>query len=118
LAVESRLGRKVPAPLKSWLALVGYGDADQALSFRSEWLERVDEGELKGALRFAQDVLGNFYAFAPDNERIVFFSRSEPAYAVLAPSFEAFLGELERRDFKIVDWVESLELAPYAWSAA
>lgn len=117
-ALEARVGRTLPASLKSWLTQVGFGDIDQSLSFRSEWVEPVQEGQLKGGLRFAQDELGNFYAFGPDSVRIVFFSRSEPAYAVIAPSLEAFLSELERRDFKIIDWVESLELEPYAWSAA
>lgn len=117
-AAAARVGRALSPALKSWLTLVGYGDIDRSLSFRSEWLEPVEAGELKGGLRFAQDELGNFYAIGPDNERVVFFARSEPAYAVLAPSFEAFLCELERRDFKVIDWVQSLELAPYAWSAA
>lgn len=116
--VERRIGRSLPLDLKAWLLRVGYGDIDQALSFRNEWFQPVEEGEHKGGFIFAQDELGNFYACPRDDGRVVFFSRSEPAYAVIAPSFDAFLSELERRDYKIVDWMESATLSPYAWSAA
>jgi len=117
VAIEQRVGRPLPADLKSWLVFVGYGDIDRALSFRSEWFQPIDQGELKGGCRFAQDELGNFYAFEPTNERVVLFTRSEPAYAVLAPSFQAFLTELESRDYKVTEWMESVQLSPYAWSA-
>ncbi len=84
--------------------MVGYGDIDEDLSFRAEWFKDVDRGEAKGAAMYAQDTLGNFYAYAPGDERIILFSRSSPEYAILAPSFRAFMEELERRDFKEMDW--------------
>ena len=116
--LEKRVGRGLPEDLKSWLILVGFGDIDEALSLRNEWIQPVDQGELRGGFLFAQDELGNFYACAPHNGRIVFFSRSEAAHAVLAPSFRAFMEELERRDYTIIDWVSAVKLDPYAWSDA
>ena len=115
--VERRLHSKLPADLKAWLLMVGYGDIDEDLSFRAEWFKDVDRGEAKGAVMYAQDTLGNFYAYAPGDERIILFSRSSPEYAILAPSFRAFMEELERRDFKVMDWVESVALLPYDWGA-
>lgn len=117
-ATSQRIGRPIPPDFASWLTLVGYGDIDQTLSFRSEWFQPVQEGELRGGLLFAQDEVGNFYAFGPTGEAVVFFSRTEPTHAVLASSFREFLVELERRDYKLIDWVDSLEMLPYAWTAA
>ncbi|WP_194792882.1 SMI1/KNR4 family protein [Caenimonas koreensis] len=115
--VESRLGISLPASLVSWLATVGFGDIDEDLSFRAEWFSVVEQGELKSAVLFAQDTLGNFYGYLPVNERIVFFSRSEPGYAFLAQNFREFLEELERRDWRVMNWVESIQLRPYRWAA-
>jgi hypothetical protein len=36
---------------------------------------------------------------------------------VLAPDFNSFLKELERRNFKILEWTESIELSPCDWNA-
>ena len=116
-ALEQRVCCLLPPDLKAWLSLAGYGDIDQTFSIRNEWFQPVRNGELKGGCRFAQDELGNFYAFGPAHERLMFFSRSEPGYAVLAPSFQEFLTELERRNFKILEWVDSVKLSPYTWSA-
>jgi hypothetical protein len=116
-AIEARVGRRLPEDLRAWLAEVGFGDIDDALSFRNEWFQPVVEGELAGGFRFAQDELGNFYACGPEGERVVFFSRSEPAYAVLVSSFRAFLEELERRDYKVTGWAQSVKLSPYSWAA-
>ena len=115
--VESKLGLPLPSSLAAWLAAIGFGDIDEDLSFRAEWFSVVEQGELKGAVLFAQDTLGNFYGYHPANERIGFFSRSEPGYAVLAQNFREFIEELERRDWKIMDWVESTPLLPYEWAA-
>jgi len=115
--VEREVDARLPADLKAWLLAAGYGDIDGDLSFRAEWFKRVDRGEAKGAVMFAQDTLGNFYAFTRQEERIILFSRSSPEYAVLASGFRAFLEELERRDFKVMDWVESVALLPYDWDA-
>lgn len=115
--VEGALGAPLPSSLTAWLAAVGFGDIDEDLSFRADWFSVVEQGELKGAVFFAQDTLGNFYGYHPVNERIVFFSRSESGYAVLASNFREFLEELERLDWKIMDWVESIPLLPYEWAA-
>ena len=113
--VEAKV-KELPSDLEAWLLAVGYGDIDGDLSFRAEWFNEVDRGDAKGAVIFAQDILGNFYAYAPERE-IIFFSRSTPEYAILAPSFREFMEELERRDFKVMDWVESIVLLPYHWGA-
>jgi len=115
--IEERTRQRLPEDLRSWLLAVGFGDIDGVLSFRKEWFELVEEGELKGGFRFAQDELGNFYACPPGEARVIFFSRSEPAYATLAPTFREFLEELERRDYKVIEWAESVEWIPYAWTA-
>ena len=116
-AAESHVGRALPVDLTVWLLLVGFGDIGGHLGFCKEFFAPVTDGELKGGAQFAQDILGNLYAFPPEGECVVFFSRSEPGYAEMAPSFRIFLEELERRDYKITDWVDSLKLLPYAWSA-
>ena len=115
--VEGKLGVPLSSSLAAWLAAVGFGDIDEDLSFRAEWFSVVEQGELKGAVLFAQDTLGNFYGYHPSNERIVFFSRSEPGYAVLAQNLREFLEELERRDWRIMGWVESIPLLSYEWTA-
>ena len=117
-AAEARVGRALPEDLKSFLSLVGFGDVGEDLGFRKEFFSSVEEGQFKEGTQFAQDILGNFYAFPPDDGRVLFFSRSEPGFTVLAPSFLAFLEELQRRDYKLIEWVDSVELSPYAWSAA
>jgi hypothetical protein len=116
--IKARLGTQLPADLKAWLVTVGFGDIDGALSFRDEWFQPIEAGQLRGGFRFAQDELGNFLATARAGSAVEFISRSEPGYAALAPTFEAFLQELERRDYRIMDWVQTLKLAPYAWTAA
>ncbi|HSV48107.1 MAG TPA: SMI1/KNR4 family protein [Ramlibacter sp.] len=117
-ALEESIGCSLPADMRSWLTIVGFCNIDDDLSFRPEWFRRIEDGQLKGSVLFAQDTLGNFYGYVPAEGAIVFFSRSEPAYAVLAPSFREFLGSLQKRDYKIMDWVESLTLAPYEWNSA
>jgi hypothetical protein len=115
---QSSAGVELPPELKEFLARAGFGDIAQELSFRAEWFSPVESGGLKGAALFAQDVLGNFYGFVPGDGRIVFFSRSEPGYAVVAEGFDQFVEELERRDYKLVEWVRELSLQPYAWQSA
>lgn len=105
---EERIGAPLPSELRSWLLSVGFGDIDEELSFRREWLARIESGELKGSARFAQDILGNFYAFDTGG-RIFLLSRSEPVVAVMAKSFLGFVDELVRRDYRLVDWVNTLE---------
>ncbi|WP_428415729.1 SMI1/KNR4 family protein [Methylibium sp.] len=114
---EQKLGTALPTDLRAWLLLVGYGDINEGLSFRFEWLKLVESGELRGAVMFAQDALGNFYAWTTPGERILFFSRSESKYAVLAHNFRDFMKELERRDYDVLAWVEALACQPYEWDA-
>jgi SMI1/KNR4 family protein SUKH-1 len=116
-ALEEATGCSLPLDMREWLAIVGFCNVDDDLSFRPEWFRRIDQGQLEGALLFAQDTLGNFYGYVPADGSIVFFSRSEPAFAVLAPSFRGFLERLESRNFKVMEWVESLTLASYDWQA-
>ena len=116
--VQHYLGSSSPPDLIEFLAAAGYGDIGEELAFRAEWFKPVESGQLKGAVQFAQDILGNFYAVVPGSGRIIFFSRSEPAYAVLAASFRAFMEELARREYKIIEWVDSLSLQPYEWQSA
>ena len=112
-------GASLPADLNEFLECLGFGDiADDELSFRREWFSAVEFGSLKGAaVLFAQDVLGNFYAFVPPTSRIVYFSRGESGYAELAPSFTSFMEELQRRQYELLKWVDSLDLVPYDWNA-
>jgi hypothetical protein len=111
--LEGKIGVTLAEDLKAWLLAVGYGDVDEALSFRYDWFSLIREGHLSGAVIFAQDDLGNFYAFSPFGGSILFFERSAPEYATVAASFRAFMEELERRDFKLGEWMDSLTLEPY-----
>ncbi|MHA6889849.1 hypothetical protein [Ralstonia pseudosolanacearum] len=79
-SLERKIGIPVPIYLCDWLLSVGYGDIDEGLSFREEWFTPIEKGQLKGGARFAQDILGNFYAF-DSSGRIYFLSRSEPVFA-------------------------------------
>jgi hypothetical protein len=117
-AAEERVGRALPEDLTSFLSLVGFGDVGEDLGFRREFIVTITEGQFAGGMQFAQDILGNFYAFSPSDGSVLFFSRSEPGFAVLAPSFLAFLTELQQREYKLIVWVDSLQLSPYVWSAA
>lgn len=112
--LEEEIGATLPIDLRNWLLALGYGDIDEELSFRREWLANIESGQLKGNARFAQDVLGNFYAF--DSSGCIFFlSRSEPVFAAMSKSFLGFIEELVRRDYKLVDWVNTLETQKYEW---
>lgn len=113
MRIEGRVRAPLPEALRTWLRALGYGDLDQALSFRYDWFQVVEYGHLSGAVIFAQDDLGNFYAYAPADGSVVVFSRSSRAYAVLAPSFMGFIEELERRDFKLGRWVDGVHLLLY-----
>ena len=117
VGIESEISTGLPNDLREWLLEVGYGDINENLSFRQEWFRPVEQGHLRGAIVFAQDGLGNFYAFSPADESIIFFSRSAPEYAILAPSFRSFVEQLERRDFKLNQWTDALAMSPYSWTA-
>jgi len=111
--IEQKVGAPLPEDLKAWLLRVGYGDVDETLSFRYDWFHPIEEGQLKGAVIFAQDDLGNFYTYMPKVGSIHYFARSSPEYATVAQSFSAFMEELEHRDFKLSEWMDSLALLPY-----
>jgi hypothetical protein len=115
--IESAVGAPLPEDLKAWLLAVGYGDVDETMSFRYDWFHTIEQGQLSGAVIFAQDDLGNFYACSPNNGSIHFFERSASEYATVAPSFHAFMEELERRDFKLGEWMDGLSLLRYDGNA-
>jgi hypothetical protein len=112
--LEEEIGTPIPSDLRKWLLAVGYGDIDEELSFRRDWFARIESGELKGSARFAQDILGNFYAF-DSSGRIYYLCRSEPVFAEISKGFLEFVDELARRDYKLVDWVGTLETQKYEW---
>jgi hypothetical protein len=116
--IETRVGTDLPAELKAWLLMVGFGDIGDVLSFRDEWFQAIEQGPLRGGFQFAQDELGNFLGSPRAEGTVAFLSRSVHGYAVLAPTLEAFLQELERRNYEAAEWFQSVELAPYAWTAA
>lgn len=113
-SVEEKIGVPIPVSLRAWLLAVGYGDVDEEISFREEWFAPIDRGQLKGGVRFAQDLLGNFYAF-DSSGRIYFLSRSEPVFAAISNDFLEFIEELVRRDYKIGEWIDAVETKRYDW---
>lgn len=62
-ALEAQLGVALPEPLQAWLLAAGYGNLDDELSLHCAWFAPIEKGELAGGAMFAQDILGNFYAF-------------------------------------------------------
>ena len=110
--IERQIGCALPSELRAWLLQAGYGDINGELSFRRDWFRNHDKGALAGNVFFAQDILGNFYAFEPRSGAISFFSRTAPEYGRMSSDFARFMEELERRDFKLEQWVDSLELLP------
>jgi hypothetical protein len=111
--VGARLKVDLPDELIQFLTEFGFGDINEQLSFRKEWLTKVEGGPLTGHLIFGQDELGNFYTADPRLGVIHFLSRSEPGCCRLASHFGEFLDEAARRGFKIVDWAEAQPLVPY-----
>jgi len=113
-ALEKIILIQIPVDLRDWLLAVGYGDINEEISFREEWFTAIERGQLKGGAIFAQDILGNFYAFNPLG-RIYYLSRSAPVFAAIAKDFFDFVEELIRRDYKLVDWINTLETQRYEW---
>jgi len=113
--VEVKVGATLPASLRAWLVAAGYGDICEVLSFRSEWFNSIDRGELQGHVMFAQDEVGNFYSFSPIDGAIHFICRSAPEFAMMATDFGSFLEEFERRNFQLQAWTDSLKALPYNW---
>ena len=115
-SLEQRIGCRLPADMRFWLTTIGFCDIGDELSIRPEWFCAVDQGHLKGAVMFAQDTLGSFYAFVPDDGRIVFFARFQHGYAELSEDFRGFLQQLAACDFNVLHWVGTIPLMPYDWS--
>jgi hypothetical protein len=115
--LEQKLGVAFPPSLKSWLLRAGFGDINEQLSFRAEWFNRVDRGQLEGHVIFAQDDCGNFYAYSPDSGAIFFIRRSAHEYAQIATEFSEFLGAFEQHRFELQDWTDKLQVMPYDWTA-
>jgi hypothetical protein len=115
LALEKGMGVVMPDDLRAWLVAVGYGDLSDQLSFRKEWIAPIEIGQLKGGARFAQDVLGNFYAFGSSGGTIYYLARSEAVFAPIATSFLGFIEELVRRDYDLANWIGTLETQKYEW---
>lgn len=112
--LQIEIGVQLPHDLGNWLVELGYGDIDEKISFRKEWFTAIKSGQLTGGVLFAQDELGNFYAF-DSSGRIYYLSRSQPVFAVMSNSFLEFMKELMRRDYELEDWVNTLETNSYAW---
>ncbi|WP_431260870.1 SMI1/KNR4 family protein [Roseateles chitinivorans] len=114
MALQQTVGSDLPAQLLEWLGHVGYGDLGDELSFREGWFTRISTGELTGAVIFAQDILGSFYAVDAMG-RVYYFPRFESTFAFVADHFQSFMEELVRRDYKLIAWMDTLKTAPYAW---
>jgi hypothetical protein len=115
--VGQRLQLAIPDDLVKLLLYLGFGDVNEELSFRKEWLTKVQGGPLAGHLIFAQDDRGNFYSADPHSEAIYFLSRSEFGYCCLATCFSEFLEQAAARNFEVVQWAESQPLVAYAGEA-
>ena len=115
--VENKHGFSFPTDLRSWLEQCGFGDLDQQLSIRVDWINVIDQGELKGHVIFAQDDLGNHYSFDRSGGSIHYVCRSAPEYARVADSFKGFLQILVDLDFDVEALIESLSPSPYSWEA-
>lgn len=113
--LEDSLKIRFPDDLRQWLEIAGFGDLDQQLAIRVDWLNIIDRGELIGHVVFGQDDLGNFYSFDQTSGQIHYICRSAPEYALMSENFTEFLRELVRRDFQIVDWASNLSTNPYTW---
>ena len=115
--VGLRMQIALPEALTQLLVELGFGDINEELSFRKEWLTKVQTGPLIGQLIFAQDDRGNFYTADPRSGAIHFLSRSTFGYCRLASDFSHFLEQAADREFRIVEWAETEPLVQYAGEA-
>ena len=102
------LNFKFTLPLSKWLLLVGYGDIDEALSFREEFFSLINGEAQDGYVSFAQDNAGNRYAFSPKNGAIYYVIHSKKDIVKISGDFSSFMQELIRRDYKLKDWMDSI----------
>ena len=113
VALQARIDCTLPADMREWLTTVGFCTFNEELNFQANWFRRFGKGDLADAIIFAQDELGSHYGFLPSNGRVIYFARFEPYYAVLAESFQGFLQELQARNYRVVEWIDSISLLPY-----
>ena len=113
-ALARKIGAPIPDDLQVWLLATGYGDVGGELSFRGDWIAPIEKGQLKGGVIFAQDILGNFYAFDVHG-CIYYLSRSQPAFARMSEDFIEFIEALIDRDYRVIDWTETLVTQSYDW---
>ncbi len=102
------LNFKFALGLSKWLLLAGYGDIDGTLSFREEWFSVINEEPLDGLVSFAQDIVGNRYAFNPKDGSIYYIRHPEQTVARISDDFPSFLQELIRRDYQLKEWMDSM----------
>lgn len=114
-SLESKHDFTFPEDLRFWLNECGFGDLDQQLSIRADWINVIDRGELTGHVIFAQDDLGNFYCFENGGGPVHYLCRSAPEYAPVADSFQNFIQLLVDQDFNIEALIETLTTALYSW---
>ena len=96
--------------LSKWLLLAGYGDIDKTLSFRKDRLFVINGEPLDGYVSFAQDIVGNRYAFNPKDGSIYYIRQPEQATARISDDFPSFLQELIRRDYQLQEWMGSISI--------
>ena len=108
-SIEVKIATPLPEALRAWLEYAGYGDINDVLSVRSDWFHTINQGVMEGHVIFAQDDMGNFYSFSSKDGSISFISRCEQRAVSIANNFLAFLEEFERRDFNLIEWVNSME---------
>jgi len=113
--IEKRLNIYFPPALRAWYLRAGFGDIDDVLSFRKEWLSVIDRGALKDHVIFAQDDLGNFFSFSPEDGQIHYLCCSTPEYGLIASDFAAFLDEFVSRSYQLEGWVGSINTTHYDW---
>jgi hypothetical protein len=114
-AVEKKIRAALPSDLRQWLLAAGYGDIADEISFREEWFAAIESGELSSGAIFAQDTRGNYYAFDAGVGRVYFLSRSDSAFAEVSRDFRSFIEEVVRRDYKLIAWMDTVEVRPYKW---
>lgn len=106
--LATKLNFKFTVGLSKWLLLAGYGDIDGTLSFRKDWLSVINGAPLEGHVYFAQDIVGNRYAFSPKDGSIYYVSHPEQATARISNDFPSFLQELIRRDYQLATWMAGI----------
>lgn len=108
--IARQLDCKLTLGLSKWLLEAGYGDIENSLSFREDWFCLVSHPPLPSLVAFAHDDADNIYAYDPKDDTIYFIAADNGGYARLSDDFQKFLEELIRRDYKVAEWRDSLQL--------